>query len=64
MQCEKPQYTGDLTLDSREEFNRALEPFLGLSSFLLCTNVNNGRDENGKSCGAAFFKNSFVRRSG
>ncbi|EFO28302.1 hypothetical protein LOAG_00195 [Loa loa] len=64
MQCEKPQYTGDLTVDSREEFNRALEPFLGLSSFLLCTNVNNGSDGNERSCGTASPRNSFVRRSG
>uniref|UniRef100_A0AAF5PT37 RING finger protein 207 n=1 Tax=Wuchereria bancrofti TaxID=6293 RepID=A0AAF5PT37_WUCBA len=64
MQCEKPQYTGDLTVDSREEFNRALEPFLGLSSFLLCSNVNSGSDGNERSCETASPRTSFVRRSG
>ncbi|VDK79713.1 unnamed protein product [Litomosoides sigmodontis] len=64
IKCEKPQYTGDLTVDSREEFNRALEPFLGLSSYLLCTNVNNGNDGNEGSCGNASPRNTFVRRSG
>ncbi|KAK6108548.1 B-box zinc finger family protein [Brugia pahangi] len=64
MQCEKPQYTGDLTVDSREEFNRALEPFLGLSSFLLCTNVNSGSDGNERSCESASPRNGFVKRSG
>ncbi|VDP21956.1 unnamed protein product [Onchocerca flexuosa] len=64
MQCEKPQYTGELTVNSREEFNRALEPFLGLSSFLLCTSVSNGSDGNERNCGAISPKNSFVKRSG
>uniref|UniRef100_A0A158Q8V2 RING finger protein 207 n=1 Tax=Elaeophora elaphi TaxID=1147741 RepID=A0A158Q8V2_9BILA len=64
MRCEKPQYTGDLTVDTREEFNRALEPFLGLSSFLLCTSVNNSNDGNERSCGTASPRNSFGRRSG
>ncbi|KAM3717006.1 putative RING finger protein [Dirofilaria immitis] len=64
IQCEKPQYTGELIVNSREEFNRALEPFLGLSSFLLCTNVNSDSDGNERSCGTASPKNNFVRRSG
>ncbi|VDK62385.1 unnamed protein product [Onchocerca ochengi] len=64
MQCEKPQYTGELTMNSREEFNKALEPFLGLSSFLLCTSVSSGSDGNERNCGAISPKNSFVRRSG
>uniref|UniRef100_A0A915PLT4 Uncharacterized protein n=1 Tax=Setaria digitata TaxID=48799 RepID=A0A915PLT4_9BILA len=64
MQCEKPQFTGDLTVDSREEFNRALEPFLGLSSFLLSTGATNSCDGNERSCGTASPRNSFVRRSG
>lgn len=63
MKCEKPQYTGDLAVDSREEFNRALEPFLGLSSFLLRTSVTNGNERNERG-GTASPRNSFIRRSG
>ncbi|VDN19385.1 unnamed protein product, partial [Gongylonema pulchrum] len=64
MQCEKPQYTGDLTIDSREEFSRALEPFLGLSSFLLNTERNKGNEGSEKTCGTASPRSSFVRHSG
>lgn len=64
MQCEKPQYTGDLTVDSREEFSRALEPFLGLSSFLLSTERSKDGDCSERNCGTASPRSNCVRRSG
>ncbi|VDM98425.1 unnamed protein product [Thelazia callipaeda] len=63
MQCDKPQFTGDLAVDSREEFSKALEPFLGLSSLLLCTRRSNNNEAD-RNCGTASPRNGFVRHSG
>lgn len=64
MQCEKPKYTGDLTADSREEFSRALEPFLGLSTILLSTGKSRTGENNDRSCGAASPRCAQIKRSG
>uniref|UniRef100_A0A915AEQ5 RING finger protein 207 n=5 Tax=Parascaris univalens TaxID=6257 RepID=A0A915AEQ5_PARUN len=66
MECDKPLYTGELTVDSREEFGRALEPFLGLSTILFSTGRDRGGDTNDTNCGTASPRNhnSYVRRSG
>ncbi|KHN82874.1 putative RING finger protein -like protein [Toxocara canis] len=66
MECDKPLYTGELTIDSREEFSRALEPFLGLSSILLSTGRNRGDETSDRSCGTSSPRghHAYIKRSG
>uniref|UniRef100_A0A914WHR3 Actin interacting protein 3-like C-terminal domain-containing protein n=1 Tax=Plectus sambesii TaxID=2011161 RepID=A0A914WHR3_9BILA len=64
-QLSKPLYTGQLSSDSREEYARALEPFLGLSSLLLTRGSGrSGSDANGVDCSGTISPRRCSRRSG
>ncbi|MFH4981965.1 hypothetical protein AB6A40_008674 [Gnathostoma spinigerum] len=67
MECEKPQFTGEIEMNFREEFSHALEPYLGLSSVLMnlphrC--ISESSSENTDKSVGQHRRSSYVRRSG
>ncbi|VDK46736.1 unnamed protein product [Anisakis simplex] len=64
MECDKPQYTGELAIDGREEFGRALEPFLGLTSILLSGTDGDTETVGSVSPRAIISHRAYVKRSG